>query len=287
MESGPPPRDLIADYMSDLPVLQPPLNRADQDITLSMLMNQQREIALTNCLIHLHCRDIEDLKKKRMALLAAHIKKIQENVEKSQQSNAWGMFGKIVAWLGSLFSIAAGGVAIATGAGTGAGIAMILAGVALLSTQLLSEFGIFEKLAEKLSGGDLKKKETILQQLQLWSMIASVCLSVGGFAAGYTAVIAGGVGGAVMASLQGVLQVANGTATIGKAVTESQRIDAEATSNNLAGRISIADQTHKEIAAKQKEMMTRWKSWTEQSDLLFKLANEKMNAISQMSAPAA
>lgn len=272
--------DLLSQFMQESPILPPPPGL--EDLTLLLLKFQQNEISFINYQIKDHCDQIDRKKNERMALMAAQIKKMQENFEKTNQSNAWGMFGKVVTWLSSLFTIALGGVAIGTGAGTGAGIAMILSGTALLSTQLASEFGLFDKIAGDLAGKDLEKKAAILQQMQIWSMVTSICLSLGSLASGYATLLSSGAMSAVSTTAQSVLQVASGTAAIGKGVSESARLETEGDSKFYQGQITLVGDTLKDLTKENDIRTKRWSEWTKWAYEIIQAEAAKRDAIRRL-----
>lgn len=276
--------DLLADFLKELPTLIPPRL---EDLTLAMIRSQQSEVELINDQMKDHCDQIEEHKNEKMKLTAAHIKKIQENLEKANQSNAWGMLGKVSTWLASLITIALGATAVGTGAGVGAGTAMILSGVALLSTQLASEFGLFEKVAEQLAGKNLEKKAAILQQLQIWSMVATICLSMGSAAAGYAALLTSQAASSAFGALQAVVHVSSGASTIGKTIAEKGRLETERDSKFYEGMITMEAKKLKELLDSNKLKTDRWKSWSKLSTQIINTDAEKNRAIRQLAAPAA
>lgn len=277
--------DLIADFINELPTLIPP--RFIEDLTLAMIRSQQEEVGLINEQIKDHCDQIDAHKNEKMKLTAAHIKKIQENLEKANQSNAWGMLGKVSTWLASLVTIAIGATAISTGAGVGPGVAMILSGVALLSTQLASEFGLFEKIAEKIAGKDLEKKAAILQQLQIWSMVATICLSMGSMAAGYTVFLTDKVANSAFTAIQALMQISSGVSVIGKTIADKGRLETERDSKYFESMISMQAKQLKELINSNKIKTDRWKSWSKLSTQIINTDAEKNRSIRRLAAPAA
>lgn len=256
ISEAPLPPLSMKDFLQDLPSLPPP-----EDLCLALLMCIQRQVGLTNFQITDHCRNIEQQQKLKEKLIQEQLAIMEENIAKTNQSNAWSTFGKVASWIGSLFTIALGGAAIGTGAGTGAGIAMITAGTAMLATQVASEMGLWEKIADQLAGKDLEKKAAILQQIQLWTMLASIFLSVGSLAASFSTVMATGIGSGVSSVMEGTVKLAQGSAAIGKAIAESDRLDTEADANFYAERIDIEGYRLKDLLDNNKSKTKKWESW--------------------------
>lgn len=147
----------------------------------------------------------------------------REAAEKEKQANRWGILAKIASWFANIFSIVAGVVICATGAGALAGGMLIAAGVVGLGSQIMETAGGWKKIKELLPGDDDSKKEAVCTWIQIAISVLGLILAGVSFGVG-----AGGPGISVLGSalttvfstLGGITQGATAIAGLGTTVNK-------------------------------------------------------------------
>lgn len=234
--------ELISEFLQEKPYLQPPV----KDLTWRLLELSQREVEIQELSLREGSDQIEALKEKKIEQQKIRMEKIEKAIAKQRKAKKWGWLAKIFAWIGAFFTIAVGVAALATGAGTFAGVALILSGTALLGTQLASEFGAWEKLADKLAKGNEEKRAKILKHLTIWSVVVSVGVSVGSAILGASSIVHHALK-AILGAIQGALGIGTGVATIGRSVVDRDRAYMEMDSKKIETELLILQQRHDDL----------------------------------------
>jgi hypothetical protein len=185
---------------------------------------------------------------------------INERAKKAMNSNGWSMVVKVANTLGSILSIAAGAIAVASGVGAGVGIAMIVAGGVTLSLQVASEFDLMAKVATYLSRGNKETKDQIEWHLNFWTSMASFITSLSTFALGGANIInqAIGLSGQV---IQSGLIVTTALGSLGKGISEKYRLDTESIIRQLEAQDTQKSETMKQLNKQQEEVLERYGSY--------------------------
>lgn len=222
--------------LNDLPILLPP--RLPVALEIMRVMNLQSDSTYAN--IQETFNHIDDEQKQNKAYRQEQTKAIKEAIEKGSTLSTWEMATKVINCVGAVFTVGLGAVTLATGAGAVAGIALMAAGGLLLANQIVSEVKAWEKLAKALSKGDFKMEQNILWHLNTWSTLATLVLSMGTACFGNFSdsaknlALAGRV-------IQGSLAVAAGVTSIGKAVIDYGRYQAQAESKRFDAKLSTTE----------------------------------------------
>ncbi|MDR3624447.1 MAG: type III secretion system translocon subunit SctE [Chlamydiales bacterium] len=229
--------------LHDLPILPKP---KEFNLDYMFLRLQEAQGDLTRAELQNQTTRIEEEAKKVRDLRELRTKKVQEAAEKVSSTKSWGLLVRAATVFTSLVSIGIGITAVATGAGLFAGVAMIVAGSAMLANEVASELKLWDKLADILAGNDKKQKERILYHLELWIALGTALISVLSLSAGSTAVLKNGVKVAQMA-LQGGSQVISGVASFGRTMNEQNRLYLEHEVKKLDGRVKFVSKSRETL----------------------------------------
>jgi hypothetical protein len=82
--------------------------------------------------------EVKNTKEQQKAKSAERMEKLQEQVDKMNESKKGGLVGEIFGWIAAAAMTIAGAIMVATGVGAAAGVALLAAGITMLAVQALT-----------------------------------------------------------------------------------------------------------------------------------------------------
>ena len=195
--------------------------------------------------------------------------------ENLKAEDYWGFFGKIAGAASSTLSIVFGVSTIASGGSLLpiiAGGVLLFAGAASFVKLVVDELHGWDRLAGCLAGGDPLKKAAKLEQIQRWTAISLVVLSLLGYCAGVATVNVHGLQSAITGAIgvlmqisQGTFEAASGFSLIGKSYYQYNRKLAEIEIDELETKATAKRQAIEEALDRVRELLDIWKRSTQRT----------------------
>lgn len=238
-----------------MPEISAPSQALDTD-QLAQLLLQIREKCI-DAQLKASETSLEADKKQRDAKNKELVAKLLENLEKIEQANAAGVFGKIFGWIATALALVAGGAT--------ANPALIAAALVSVAMMTVQETGAMK---------NLDSKAAMAISISMAVLAALLSFGAGAVATGASGAqaVAQGTAQTVQAGAKvtsGVVSVARGGATIANAVYTKDAADAQADVVELQG-----------VLAKLKALMD------DEADVIAELCEKMQSAVSTISQMA-
>jgi len=269
--------------IGNAPTTPPPFKPSKPELTRPCLelelISSHLDLERTDAkLSNLKLAEIEHLQKKLHELHIDHVKKIQEAAKKAEQQDLWSLLKKIASYITSAISSILGATLFATPHGAVIGAIMVTAGIASIANQILLDLGAWDWIAKKLAAENEEQQKRILHVIPTTISIATGVIALSGASAAFAANAFSTVKqvAAFVAAISSFLQ---GTATIGKGVTDAQLTWEQGALKKLLSQ-QKTNQRELEETCQQFEQLVRYENSIAQTTKeLIQLSNQSFKRI--------
>lgn len=223
---------------SGAPQLPPPGKTRNYEIELSAIMSKIAE-TLTGSAIS----QLEKSQESEKVKFEKKMEEMQQWLEDSRKSEKWGLFGKIMSYVGGALAIIGGAVLVATGIGAGVGVALIVGGAITITDQALKDTGALEggfagALASMFESFGVDKETAKWLGLATYILAIIVASAGAGAAAG---AMAGSSGAATVGTAGAAANTARaGSSAAGSIAANSARAGTSAAANTASNTANLA-----------------------------------------------